>query len=217
LLYLIDQDTQEDSTREFATMASRELVRVTQMTRRMLAFQRESAKPTPVEIREILGTVIELYERKLKTEGVQLEQQIEIDGQVLALPGELRQMFANLVGNAIEAVAPRKGKITLRAYASLDWKSHRSGIRVVVADNGPGIPADVRPRILEPFFTTKGESGTGLGLWIASDILRKYDGVMKLRTSTQPRCSGTCFSIFLPLQIDNAAVRTTPASAAGTK
>ena len=214
LLYLIDQDTQESSTREFATMASRELVRVTQMTRRMLAFQRESAKPIPVQIREILGTVIELYERKFKAEEIEFEQRIEIDGHILALPGELRQMFANLVGNAIEAVAPRKGKISLRAYASRDWKSQRPGVRVVVADNGPGIPAEVRPRILEPFFTTKGEGGTGLGLWIASDILRKYNGVMKLRTSTQPHCCGTCFSIFLPFQIDNdAAVRNMSAGA----
>jgi hypothetical protein len=87
-------------------------------------------------------------------------------------------------------------------------------MRVVVADNRPGIPADVRQRIFEPFFTTKGESGTGLGLWIASDILRKYDGVIKLRTSTRPHCSGTCFSIFPPFQVEiDAAVQSTPTRA----
>jgi signal transduction histidine kinase len=117
------------------------------------------------------------------------------------LPGELRQIFANLVGNAIEAVGARHGTITLRAYASRDRRSGRPGLRVVIADNGPGIPEKVRPRIFDPFFTTKGESGTGLGLWIASDILRKYDGTLKLRTSTQARRSGTCISVFLPLEI----------------
>jgi signal transduction histidine kinase len=68
----------------------------------------------------------------------------------------------------------------------------------VIADDGPGVPAEVRARIFEPFFTTKGESGTGLGLWIASEILRKYDGTLHLRTSTQPYLSGTCFSVFIP-------------------
>jgi hypothetical protein len=65
---------------------------------------------------------------------------------------------------------------------------------VLLADDGPGIPEHVRSKIFEPFFTTKGEGGTGLGLWIASDILRKYDGTLRLRSSTQASRSGTCFS-----------------------
>ncbi len=200
LLYLIAQETQEDLTRQYASTASGELVRITQMTQRMLAFQREAARPVPVKIGEILGSVAALYERKITSANVNLKQQIDYDGYILALPGELRQMFANLVGNAIEAVAPRCGTVTVRAYASCDWRRQRRGLRVIVADDGPGIPAEVRAKIFEPFFTTKGESGTGLGLWIASEILRKYDGTLHLRTSTQPHISGTCFSIFLPFE-----------------
>ncbi len=200
LLYLIAQGTQEDLTRQYASTASGELVRITQMTHRMLAFQREAARPVPVKIGEILGSVAALYERKITSANVTLKQQIDYDGYILALPGELRQMFANLVGNAIEAVAPRCGTITVRAYPSCDWRRQRRGLRVIVADDGPGIPAEVRAKIFEPFFTTKGESGTGLGLWIASEILRKYDGTLHLRTSTQPHISGTCFSIFLPFE-----------------
>ncbi len=199
LLYLIGKAAQEQTTREYVSMASQELARVTQMTQRMLAFQREAAKPVPVKIGEILDNVIALYDRKISSAGITLKLQVEFDGQILALPGELRQMFANLVGNAIEAVGPRRGTITLRAYSSWDWRRERPGLRVVVADNGPGIPADVRPNIFEPFYTTKGESGTGLGLWITSEILRKYDATMRLRTCTQPHFSGTCFSVFFPL------------------
>jgi PAS domain S-box-containing protein len=200
LLFLIGQATPEESTRQYVSMASQELVRVTQMTQQMLSFQREAAKPIPVKIKDILDNVIALYDRKIQSAGIKLKQQVDFDGHILALPGELRQMFANLVGNAIEAVGPRRGTITLRAYASRDWRRERSGLRVIVADDGPGIPADVRTSIFEPFFTTKGESGTGLGLWITSDILRKYDGTMRLRTSTQPRRSGTCFSVFFPFE-----------------
>jgi PAS domain S-box-containing protein len=203
LLYLIGQGTQEDLTQEYASMASSELVRVTQMTQQMLSFQREAAKPVLVNIGEILDSVAALYERKIQTAGIRLERQVEFDGQILALPGELRQIFANLVSNAIEAVGSRRGTITLRAYASRDWQRGLPGLRVVVADNGPGIPAGVRSKIFEPFFTTKGESGTGLGLWIASDILRKYDGTIRLRSSTQAHHSGTCFTVFLPLEISS--------------
>ena len=203
LLYLIGQGIQDSGTREYVTMASAELARVTQITQQMLAFQREAAKPVPVYIGEILENVVALYERKLQMAGIRLQQQFDFDGHILALPGEMRQVFANLVGNAIEAVGARRGTIRLRAYRSSDWRSGRLGLRVVVADDGPGIPADVRPRIFDPFFTTKGESGTGLGLWIASDILRKYEGTIRLRSSTEPQHSGTCFSVFLPLNISS--------------
>jgi PAS domain S-box-containing protein len=201
LLFLICQDTKEERTGEYASMASSELARVTQLTQQMLGFQREATRPLPVKIGEILENVVALYDRKIKTAGIHLEQQIHGDVRIIALPGELRQIFANLLGNAIEAVGSRRGTIAIRAYPSQDRRRGVPGICVVVADNGPGIPAEVRGKIFEPFFTTKGESGTGLGLWITSDILRKYDGTMRLRSCTRPERSGTCFSIFLPFQI----------------
>jgi PAS domain S-box-containing protein len=201
LLFLIGQGAPEETTREYVSMAGQELARVTHLTQQLLTFQREAAKPKPVKIGEILDSVVSLYDRKIQSAGVKLEQQVDFDGHILALPGELRQVFANLVGNAIEAMGSRHGTITLRAFESRDWRSDRPGLRVVVADDGPGIPASVRTSIFEPFFTTKGESGTGLGLWITSDILRKYDGTMRLRTSTQASHSGTCFSVFFPFEI----------------
>ena len=203
LLFLISEGGPEQDVRAYVSMASQELARVTQMTQQMLTFQREASKPIPVKIGEILDNVVALYERKIQSAGINLKQQVDFNGQILALPGELRQVFANLVGNAIEAVGPRRGTITLRAYASRDWRHERPGLRVVVADDGPGIPTHVRTSIFEPFFTTKGESGTGLGLWITSDILRKYNGTMRLRTSTESRCSGTCFSVFLPFEANS--------------
>jgi signal transduction histidine kinase len=198
LLHLVKMDTQEDGTRELVTMAAQEIVRITQMTHQMLSFQREASKPIPVRIGQVLGNVVGLYEKKIRSAGIHLERRVDEEVEVLALPGELRQMFANLLGNSIEAVGTGQGKISLRAHESRDFRSQRRGLRVVIADNGPGIPVDLRAKIFEPFFTTKGENGTGLGLWITADILRKYDGTMRLRSSTKAGASGTCFTVFLP-------------------
>ncbi len=200
LLYLIEKEACDKTIRGYVTLASRELERVTKMTRQMLTFQREAAKPVPVRIGEILNSVLELYERKLQSAGITVETPVDCKDEILAQPGELRQVFANLIGNAIEATRSTQGKIILRAYSSREWRNGVTGIRVIVADNGPGIPAGIRSKIYEPFFTTKGESGTGLGLWITADIIRKYNGTMRLWSSARPGRSGTCFSVFLPFE-----------------
>jgi PAS domain S-box-containing protein len=204
LLYLVAQEAEEDSiVRQYVAMASQELGRVSQITQQMLTFQREAAKPTPVRISDVVENVLALFERKIVSAGIQIEKRIEFDGQILALPGELRQAVANLTGNAIEALAAftngKTGKLMIHLYSSREWRNGMAGLRVVVADNGPGISGDIRERIFEPFFTTKGESGTGLGLWITADIISKYGGTLRLRSSTQPHLSGSCFSVFFPL------------------
>ena len=199
LLYLMDLAPDLQAARQHVALASQEVARVTQMTRHMLAFQRESSKPVPVNIAEIFDSVVALFVRKIEAAGIQIEKQVEFEQEFLGLPSEIRQVFANLFGNAVEAVE-RNGKIRLHAFASRDWRTGQRGLRVVVADNGPGIPAEVRGKIFEPFFTTKGEAGTGLGLWITSGIIEKNDGTLRLRTVTRAGRTGTCFSVFFPLK-----------------
>jgi PAS domain S-box-containing protein len=198
LIFLMQQGSNDKTVQEYSAMAARELERVTRMTQQMLTFQRDAAKPVPVRIKEILDSVLSLYERKTESAGIQVKIEVDCEDEIVALPGELRQVFANLVGNAIEATRSLQGKISLRAYSSREWRSSRTGVRVVVADNGYGIPAEIRSKIFDPFFTTKGEGGTGLGLWVTTDIIRKYNGTMRLWSSARPGRSGTCFSVFLP-------------------
>jgi PAS domain S-box-containing protein len=198
LLFLIDQNPDAPETvRQQASTAGEELARVTQMTRHMLSFQREAKNPVPIKIGEVLDNVFALYERKIESAGIQVEKQVDFEGEFIGLPGEIRQVFANLIGNAIEAIG-KNGKIRLHAYASRDWRRGRRGLRVTVTDNGSGIPAEVRDKIFDPFFTTKGEAGTGLGLWIISGIIADNDGALRLRTVTRDGRSGTCFSVFFP-------------------
>ena len=199
LLYLMDQAPHPGDARQYVALASQEVARVTQMTRHMLAFQRESNKPVPVNIAEILDSVVVLFERKIQSAGILVEKHVEFEQEFLGLPGEMRQVVANLFGNAVEAVG-KNGKIRLSAYAAHNWRTGEFGLRIIVADDGPGIPANIRGKIFDPFFTTKGEAGTGLGLWITSGIVHNSGGTLRLRSTTRNGRTGTCFSVFLPIK-----------------
>ena len=108
----------------------------------------------------------------------------------------MRQVVSNLIVNAVDAV-PRGGMIKVRVKHGRDWKSRRLGIRVLVSDDGAGIPAVSRSHIFEPFFTTKGERGTGVGLWVSQGVVEKHNGSIRMKSSTGER-HGTTFAVFLP-------------------
>ena len=114
----------------------------------------------------------------------------------------MRQLFANLIANAVEAIEAR-GRIVIHLTTGREWgNSRQQGVRITIADNGPGISPEARARIFEPFFTTKAERGTGLGLWVANGIVGKHGGSIRLHTSVGKERHGTVFSIFLPLETE---------------
>ena len=139
---------------------------------------------------------MQLYAAGAQNKGVHIEMQLETEAAVPAFPGEMRQVFSNLVVNAVDAV-PRGGLIKIRVKHGCDWRSGALGIRVMVSDNGPGIPLSTRPHIFEAFFTTKGERGTGVGLWVSQGVVEKHGGSIRMKSSTGAR-HGTTFSVFLP-------------------
>jgi signal transduction histidine kinase len=124
-------------------------------------------------------------------------------GAVVADAGELRQVLSNLIVNATDALAKKGDKLLIHVYDSQDWRTGQKGVRIVVADNGSGIPREVRHKLFEPSFTTKGEKGTGLGLWVSRSLAEKHGG--RLRVRSMPGI-GTTFSIFLPSNAANAKV-----------
>ncbi len=198
LLYLLDTHAGLDpKAHQYVTMARQELSRVSHIVKQMLGFYRESPKPVPVNLCEVVDNVLDLFRHKLAAAGVSATTELSCQTEVQAFPGEMRQVFTNLVGNAIEAVGPG-GKLHVRVSASRDWRDGRPGIRVLVADNGPGIRPEHRAHLFEPFFTTKGEKGTGLGLWVTYSIVRKHNGLIRVRSSIRPGRSGTAFTVFIP-------------------
>ena len=117
--------------------------------------------------------------------------------EIQGFAGEIRQVFANLVANAIDAT-PESGRLKIRVAPSTHWGKGGTGVRITVADSGVGIDAAHRERIFEPFYTTKKDVGTGLGLWVTRSILEKHGGKIKMKSSTLPGRTGTLFSIFIP-------------------
>jgi signal transduction histidine kinase len=173
-----------------------EVNRIGHIARHALGFYREASEPVQVNVSEVIEEVVELYRAGAQNKNVQLETQPEISTTIAAFPGEMRQVFSNLIVNAVDAV-PRGGRVKIRIKHGRDWGTHALGIRVLVSDNGPGIPADLRSRIFEPFFTTKGERGTGVGLWVSEGVLQKQGGTIRLKSSAGAD-HGTTFAVFLP-------------------
>jgi PAS domain S-box-containing protein len=202
ILYLLSKNaTMDREGRRFVALAESELARVTHITRQTLAFYRESARPSSLNLPQIVDEVLTLYARNISERLITVERQYDFTEGISGFAGELRQVISNLLLNAIEAV-PVEGNIRVHIYRTRDLRREEGegdGVRLVIADNGPGIPHDLRSRIFEPFFSTKAEKGTGLGLWVSQGIVQKHGGRIRVRSSVRPEQSGTVFSVFLPM------------------
>ena len=201
LLYLIETVPGLDrEALNYANAAQEQLARVAHITRQTLAFYRESRQPQPVRLREIIHSIISLYGSKAQLKNIQVREDLRFEGEILGFPNQVAQVVSNLFLNALEACPPR-GRIWVRLYRSREWSNSRKpGVRVVIADNGPGVAPRDRARLFDAFFTTKGEKGTGLGLWVSQGIVARHNGSLRFRSSVRPEHSGTVFSVFLPLQ-----------------
>jgi PAS domain S-box-containing protein len=205
LVYILSQNQKLDQNgREFVQLVDKELDRIQHIVANTLSFYRDSGLPVRVNLSQVLDSVLALDARKIERKQLQVSKRIEANVPIMGFPGELRQVFLNLVTNAIEAT-PNRGKLRIHIFPSRQWqKEEVRGVRVVIADNGPGISPEHRSKLFRPFFTTKGEQGTGLGLWVSQEIVRKHQGELRLRSSTRLGRSGTCFSVFLPMELPEA-------------
>lgn len=200
LVFLVRQQPElADQTLSLLHLAEQELDRVSHIARQTLAFYRESTSPTTIDVPDTLRSLISLYQTRIQQREIQLDFASAGPCSVQAVHGEMRQVFSNLLANAIDATRPH-GRICIRVLAAHDWsRQGRSGVRVTIADNGCGISRENMPRIFEAFFTTKGDAtGTGLGLWVTRGILQKHNATIRIRSSVQPRASGTVIHVFIP-------------------
>jgi PAS domain S-box-containing protein len=195
-----------ESRDQYLEMAEREVMRVGAIAQQMLGFVRENSSPAPLNVSATLDDVLQLYLRQLSEKHIQIEKQFDPSVEIRGFAGELRQLFSNLILNALDALE-EGGRLTLHVARGREWANgretgqHRTGARITIADNGTGIEQSDLTRIFEPFYSTKGDAGTGLGLWLSHGIVQKHEGSIRVRSRTAATSSGTIFSIFLP---DNA-------------
>lgn len=194
LLFLaLSQDLSPD-VRHFLTQADQELERVTHIATQTLKFYRQSTKPTSADIGVLVDSVLQLLAGRLRNMNVNVERRYDARSKITCFEGELRQVFTNLIGNAIDAMPRKEGRLIIHTK-EVGISSQRRGIQVTVADNGHGIPAEQESKIFDAFYTTKGSHGTGLGLWVTKEIIAKHKGSIRVR-SVPGR--GTVFVIKIP-------------------
>ena len=168
-----------------------EVSRIGNITRSTLALQRQTTFPVSLSLPEIIDGVCRMFESQISQKRIRLERKYESSGQLMGFPGELRQVFTNLIANAVDAL-PEEGRLTVGI------SEIGNSFRVTVADTGPGIAPENLEKIFEAFFTTKGEKGTGVGLWVTRGIIEDLGGRVEVSSSTRPGRSGTSFTVTLP-------------------
>jgi len=195
LLYLARHDSSH--AEEYLTLAEQEVGRVAQLAQQTLGFVRDASSPASMDPAAIMDEILQLYSRKLQGRQIRVIRRYRGSCQINGYSGELRQLLANLLVNAVDAMVDG-GSLQVRVMAGRDWSDGRDGVRITVADNGSGIPGKDLRQIFEPFYTTKKDTGSGLGLWVSRGIVQKHGGSIRVRSRAEGRTTGTVFLIFLP-------------------
>jgi signal transduction histidine kinase len=191
LLYLLRQDPTPEEREEFLELAQGELARVTQISRAMLGMYREARTPIDLNLAEILKSVLLLLEHSLSQAGLRVEVALDYSATANGFPVELRQVFTNLLTNAMDA-SSAGGRIDVRLFRVSD------GVVIEIGDEGTGISAESQESLFQPFYTTKGELGTGLGLWVSQGIVQKHGGEIRVASQVSPEDHGTRMTVWLP-------------------
>ena len=201
-IYLARSCPPEEIT-TYLKIADEELARVAQISKQTLGFYRETATPGVVKLSSLLDDLVILFKRKLEAKNLSVKKQYRDELEIWGLEGELRQVFANQIANAIYAM-PRNGCLTIKIRRSKSWGNGQCpGTAVSLVDDGSGISDESLPKIFNPFFTTKQDVGNGLGLWITHDIVTRHGGSIRVRSNDHPGASGTIITTFLPHHEEN--------------
>jgi PAS domain S-box-containing protein len=187
------------SAYENLALVGQELERLSHITRQTLGFYRESKEPDQVEISTLIDSVLKIFSNRFKTKNITIERDYHECPPVRGLAGELKQVVANLVTNAADAV-PHGGSINIQVVCV--ERAVGKVVQLSIEDSGPGISPSIRDRIFEPFFTTKKDVGTGLGLWITKEIIDRHNGEIEVHSGGENNSTGTTFIISLPLSAE---------------
>ena len=189
-----------ESAAEYLNQADEELRRVAHIAGQTLGFYRDTGDVASIDLAEVAEGVVRLYEIKLDEKRIAVRKKLRAGSRLRARAGEMRQVISNLLVNAIDAT-PAGGQLVIKVCPAREWKDPaRKGVRITIGDSGCGIESRNRRRVFDPFWTTKKNTGTGLGLWVTRSIVNNSGGSIRVRSCIEPGRSGTVFSVFVPVQ-----------------
>ena len=203
LLFLAGAGTPDRylETQAYVNQASEELHRISRITKQVLAYHRESVEPVPTAADEMLEGVLAMFASQLKINQIELVAHLNCSKKLRVHPGEVRQVLNNLVANALDAMNGSSGILRVRCMPSVHYPNGIRGVRFLCSDTGTGIPESILPRIFDAFYTTKEAKGSGIGLWLSSEVIEKHKGYSRVRTRTEGPYRGTLIDVFLPLPL----------------
>jgi PAS domain S-box-containing protein len=205
LLFLLDQQVgTQPRGRQLIETAQREVKRVVEISKNMLSLHRESSAASNVKLSELLEGVVTLVQETIAKDRRKIELVPGFEGEVEVFPSELRQVFTNVIKNAVEATADGGN---IKIYSKAAHQAGQNGVVVRVVDDGVGIPEQLQSRLFSPFVSTKEDNGTGLGLWVSRSIMEKHGGSIRLSSNGEPNTRGTTVSIFVPFKVKSPGNR----------
>ena len=197
LVYLAQSAEDIEGAKPYLRDAEQELLRACEITAQGLQFSRQHSVPASANVVNIVQSVLTLFRGKFKTARVEVEFETQDAPELTCFAGEMRQVFVNMIGNAVESMQD-EGQLKIRIRPGTDWRSGHHGVRITIADTGSGMSPETRRRIYDAFYTTKGSGGSGLGLWVTANIVRKHQGNIHVRSKRAAQSGGTVFTLVFP-------------------
>ncbi len=200
LIYLAKTEEASVTVRSYLDQAEDELRRVSLLTTQSLRFYKQSSRPQATRPVDLVTSVLDVYSVKITNWAIRVERRDQSCDSIVCLESEIRQVLSNLVRNAMDAMRGTGGRLLVRVQEAHNWKTEVRGVSITVADTGHGMTAETREKLFQAFYTTKGLSGTGLGLWVSQEIVARHHGTLRVRSRRTSGQSGTVFTLFLPYQ-----------------
>ncbi len=197
LIFLAQHSADLREATPYLKDAEEELNRASEITAHGLQFHRQSSSPASTNVANILQSVLALFKGKFKVTRVQVELEAQDSPELMCFAGEMRQVFVNLIGNAVDSMESG-GRLKIRVRPGTDWRTGLQGVRITIADTGSGISPETQKHMYEPFYTTKGIGGSGLGLWVTARIVSKHQGRLHVRSRYLAQFGGTVFTLIFP-------------------
>jgi PAS domain S-box-containing protein len=197
LLFLAQGAVNLEDARPFLRAAEEQLSRASEITAQGLQFHRQPSYPASANVIFLMQSVLALFKEKLRLARVEVTLEAQDAPELLCFAGELRQVFVNLIGNAVESIK-NGGRIVIRVRPGTSWQTGDRGVRITIADTGSGMTLETRKHMYDAFYTTKGSGGSGLGLWVTARIVRKHRGLIYVRSRRGAQGGGSAFILVFP-------------------